>query len=103
LWQEILDLLSRHAKECLRFIDGSRIKLHQFGCNPAGRQKAQAIGCTKGGLNTKLCALVESQGRLMAAARVPDPDFYPLARCVDLPACPPPGTQAAIRQVKQAS
>ena len=65
LWQEILSLLSRRATGCLRFIDGSHIKLHQFGCNPAGGQKAQAIGRTKGGLNTKLCALVEGQGRLL--------------------------------------
>jgi hypothetical protein len=46
-------------------------KLHQFGFNPAGGQHAQAIGRTKGGLNTKLCALVEGNGRLMAAAMAP--------------------------------
>ncbi len=39
---------------------------HQFGSNPAGGQAAQAIGRTKGGLNTKIAALVESRGRLMA-------------------------------------
>jgi transposase len=71
LWQEILGLLSRRATGRLRFIDGSHIKLQQFGCNPAGGQKAQAIGRTKGGLNTKLCALVEGQGRLMAAVVAP--------------------------------
>ena len=71
LWQEILQLLSRHAVGRVRFIDGSHIKLHQFGANPAGGQKAQAIGRTKGGLNTKLCALVEGQGRLMGAVVVP--------------------------------
>jgi transposase len=67
LWQEILRLLSRHAVGRVRFVDGSHIKLHQFGTNPAGGQNAQAIGRTKGGLNTKLCALVEGQGRLVAA------------------------------------
>ena len=66
LWQEILGLLSRRAKGRLRFIDGSHVKLHQFGSNPAGGQAAQAIGRTKGGLNTKIAALVESRGRLMA-------------------------------------
>jgi transposase len=71
LWQEILGLLSRRAKGCLRFIDGSHVKLHQFGCNPAGGQQAQAIGRTKGGLNTKLCAVVEGEGRLMAAVITP--------------------------------
>jgi len=71
LWQEILRLLARNAVGCVRFVDGSHIKLHQFGTNPAGGQSAQAIGRTKGGLNTKLCALVEGQGRLMAAVVVP--------------------------------
>ena len=71
LWQEILRLLSRHAVGCVRFVDGSHIKLHQFGTNPAGGQCAQAIGRTKGGLNTKLCALVEGEGRLVAAVVAP--------------------------------
>ena len=69
LWQEILGLLSGRATGRLRFIDGSHIKLHQFGCNPDGGQ--MAIGRTKGGLNTKLCALVEGRGRLMAAVLAP--------------------------------
>jgi transposase len=63
--------LSRRAKGCVRYVDGSHIKLHQFACNPAGGQNAQAIGRTKRDLNTKLCALVEGQGRLMAALVVP--------------------------------
>jgi transposase len=71
LWQEILRLLSQHAVGRVRFIDGSHIKLHQFGTNHAGGQSAQAIGRTKGGLNTKLCALVEGRGRLMAAVLAP--------------------------------
>ncbi len=71
LWQEILRLLSRHAVGRIRFVDGSHIKLHQFGTNPAGGQNAQAIGRTKGGLNTKLCALVEGRGRLMGAVVAP--------------------------------
>lgn len=71
LWQKILDLLARRATGRLRFIDGTHIKLHQFGTNPAGGQMAQAIGRTKGGLNTKLCAVVEGKGRLIAAVVAP--------------------------------
>jgi hypothetical protein len=71
LWQEILRLLSRRAEGRVRFIDGSHVKCHQFATNPAGGQSAQAIGRTKGGLNTKICALVEGRGRLMAAAIAP--------------------------------
>jgi hypothetical protein len=71
LWQEVLRLLSHHAEGRVRFIDGSHVKVHQFGTNPAGGQSSQAIGRTKGGLNTKLCALVEGRGRLLAAVIAP--------------------------------
>jgi transposase len=71
LWQEILRLLSRRAEGRVRFIDGSHVKCHQFATNPAGGQNAQAIGRTKGGLNTKICALVEGRGRLMAVVIAP--------------------------------
>lgn len=83
LWPEILELLTRRAKGRVRFIDGSHIKLHQFGCNPAGGQQAQAIGRTKGGLNTKLCALVDGEGRLMAAAIAPG-QTYEVEACAPL-------------------
>ena len=75
LWQEIVGLLSCRATGRLRFIDGSHIKLHQFGTNPAGGQRAQAIGRTKEGLNTKLCAVVEGHGGLMAAVVAPRTDL----------------------------
>jgi transposase len=71
LWQEILRLLSRRAEGRVRFIDGSHVKCHQFATNPAGGQAAQAIGRTKGGINTKIAALVEGRGRLMAVAIAP--------------------------------
>jgi transposase len=83
LWPEILGLLARRAKGCVRFIDGSHIKLHQFGCNPAGGQQAQAIGRTKGGLNTKLCALVDGEGRLLAAVIAPG-QTYEVEACAAL-------------------
>jgi transposase len=71
LWQEILRLLSRRAEGRVRFIDGSHVKCHQFATNPPGGQAAQAIGRTKGGLNTKIAALVEGRGRLMAVEIAP--------------------------------
>jgi transposase len=71
LWPEILRLVSRRAVGRVRFIDGSHVKVHQFGANPAGGQFHQAMGRTKGGLNTKLCALVEGQGRLLAVVIAP--------------------------------
>ena len=40
--------------------------MHQDGANPRGGQAAQAIGRTKGGINTKLAAIVEGGGRAVA-------------------------------------
>lgn len=44
----------------------SHIKLHQDGTNPAGGQGLQAIGRTKGGINTKFAAIVDGRGRAVA-------------------------------------
>ena len=66
LWQRILSILVRGARGTTRFIDSTYIKLHQDGTNPAGGQEAQAIGRTKGGLNSKLTALVDSYGRVVS-------------------------------------
>lgn len=47
----------------LRFIDSTQVKVHQDGCNPAGGQQDQDMGKTKGGLNTKIHAAVDSRER----------------------------------------
>ena len=66
VWRRVVRSLRRHATGRLRLLDCSHIKLHQHGANPAGGQAAQAIGRTKGGLNTKLAALVDTAGRIVA-------------------------------------
>ncbi len=68
LWARILALVARHATGALRAVDCSHIKLHQDGSNPRGGQAAQAIGRTRGGLNTKLAAVTEGRGRFVAVA-----------------------------------
>jgi transposase len=60
-------------------LDCSHIKLHQDGANPAGGQLAQQIGRTKGGLNTKLAAVVDQHGRAVALALAPGPQHDLLA------------------------
>jgi hypothetical protein len=40
------------------FVDSTHVKVHADGSNPAGGQAAQAMGRTKGGLNTKIHAVV---------------------------------------------
>ena len=63
LWDKLLRVLARKAQGRLRFLDASHIKVHQDASNPAGGQQNQAIGRTKGGLNTKLSAWVDARGR----------------------------------------
>lgn len=71
LWGKILALLVRGATGQLRHLDCSHIKLHQHGANPAGGQTLQAIGRTKGGINTKLAAVVDASGRAVALCLAP--------------------------------
>jgi transposase len=64
----MLAIASSKAKGELRHIDCSHIKLHQDGTNPRGGQASQAIGLTRGGLNTKLAAVVERGGHAVAVS-----------------------------------
>ena len=71
LWAKLLANLVRGAQGELRHLDCSHIKLHQDGTNPAGGQAQQAIGRTKGGINTKLAAVVDARGRAVALSLAP--------------------------------
>ena len=66
LWQQMLELLSQQAAGKLRHIDCSHIKVHQHGANPPGGQDAQAMGLTKGGLNSKIAAITDKRGKAVA-------------------------------------
>jgi len=66
LFAQMLELVAARATGQLRHIDCSHIKLHQYGANPRGGHAAQAIGRTKGGINTKFAAIVEGGGRAVA-------------------------------------
>jgi len=66
LFGRLLAFVSATAEGELRHLDCSHIKLHQDGTNPRGGQATQAIGRTKGGINTKLAAIVDSRGRAVA-------------------------------------
>lgn len=65
LWSTILDILCGRARGKIRFLDATHIKVHQDASNPAGGQQNQAIGRTKGGLNTKVTALVDARGMVL--------------------------------------
>lgn len=66
LFARMLAIVAKDADGELRHLDCSHIKLHQDGTNPPGGQAVQAIGRTKGGINTKLAAIVDSLGRAVA-------------------------------------
>ncbi len=71
LWGRLLRALCGKAKGRLRFLDASHIKVHQDAANPAGGQHHQSMGRTKGGLNTKLSALVDLRGRALGLSLAP--------------------------------
>jgi len=73
LWDKLLRVLARKARGRLRFLDASHIKVHQDASNPAGGQQNQAIGRTKGGLNTKLGAWVDARGRAISLSLAAGP------------------------------
>jgi transposase len=71
LWARLLAALARGARGELRHIDCSHIKVHHHGTNPCGGQAQQAIGRSKGGINTKLAAVVDAYGRAVALGLAP--------------------------------
>jgi transposase len=50
------------------FLDSTHVKVHADGSNPAGGQALQAMGRTKGGLNTKIHALVNARSQALVIA-----------------------------------
>ena len=71
LWAGVLDLLAEKGRGTLRPLDATHVKVHQDASNPAGGQSGQSLGRTKGGLNTKLTALVDLHGRAMQLTLAP--------------------------------
>jgi transposase len=63
IWAELLDRSGPELKGNRRFVDSTHVKVHRDGCNPAGGQGNQGMGRTKGGLNTKIHAVVDAAGR----------------------------------------
>lgn len=70
VWAAMLRLLTAGQQGELHHLDASHIKVHQDG-STGGHHPTEAIGKTKGGLNTKLTALVNSQGKALQIALAP--------------------------------
>lgn len=63
VWAELFALVGPKLKGRRRFLDATHIKVHRCASNPPGGQDGQALGRTKGGLNSKLHAVVDEAGR----------------------------------------
>ena len=65
----------------LSWVDATHIKVHRDGANPAGGQHTQAMGRTKGGLNTQVHALsddrAQPQGLILTAGQEADVTHAP--------------------------
>lgn len=66
LWQKLLRRLARYSTGKLRHMDATCCKVHQFANGGRGGARANAIGRTKGGANTKVHALVDTKGMVCA-------------------------------------
>ena len=62
-WSQMFALLTTEPCSSLRSVDCTHIKAHQDASTAVGGAAAQAIGKTKGGMNTKLAAVVDGLGR----------------------------------------
>ena len=87
LWARLLKLVAAEPQGVLVHWDATHVKAHQDGTNPCGGQERQAIGRTRGGLNTKVTALVDSKGR--ALQLVVDSGSQADIRCADRIEIPP--------------
>jgi transposase len=66
--QKVLTQFGPELAPGWHFVDSTHVKVHADGSNPAGGQAAQAMGRTKGGLNTKIHAVVNARSQAMVIA-----------------------------------
>lgn len=66
--QKVLTQFGPELAPGWHFIDSTHVKVHADGSNPAGGQALQAMGRTKGGLNTKIHALVNVRSQAIVVA-----------------------------------
>ena len=74
LWAELFASVEPKLKGGRRFLDATHIKVHRCASNPPGGQGGQALGRTKGGMNTKLHAGVDEAGEAVSLFLSPGND-----------------------------
>ena len=63
VWTQAFSRLGPSVCGSTRYLDSTHIKVHRCASNPPGGQAPQAMGRTRGGLNSKLHALVDAHSR----------------------------------------
>ena len=66
--QKVLTQFGPELAPGWHFVDSTHVKVHADGSNPAGGQASQAMGRTKGGLNTKIHAVVNARSQAVVIA-----------------------------------
>ena len=66
--QKVLTQFGTELAPGWHFVDSTHVKVHSDGSNPAGGQASQAMGRTKGGLNTKIHAVVNARSQPIVIA-----------------------------------
>jgi transposase len=66
--QKVLTQFGPELAPGWHFVDSTHVKVHADGSNPAGGQASQAMGRTKGGLNTKIHAVVNARSQPIVIA-----------------------------------
>ena len=66
--QKVLTQFGPELAPGWHFLDSTRVKVHADGSNPAGGQALQGMGRTKGGLNTKIHALINARPQAVVIA-----------------------------------
>jgi transposase len=65
-WQAILKRLHRGMHGRLFCIDSTYVRVHRSGANPAGGQALHAMGPSRGGLTSKIHAIVDGNAKPVA-------------------------------------
>ena len=66
--QKVLTQFGPELAPGWHFVDSTHVKVHADGSNPAGGQASQAMGRTKGGLNTKIHAVINARSQAVVIA-----------------------------------
>ena len=71
VFDQMFEALSADADFEYVIVDGTIVRVHQHGSGARGGTKTQAIGRSRGGLTTKIVALVDALGNLVRFVLLP--------------------------------